>query len=119
MLDDNNVLMQRDPSGALDVAAKQFEQAQFRPDVLSPEHDGRTIENIVITGMGGSTLAASLLKSLKRYDMPLPLEVVRGYGLPGYVGPNTLVIASSYSGTPRRRSRGLLRQPVGVLRWEL
>ena len=108
MLDDNNVLMQRDPSGALDVAAKQFEQAQFRPDVLSPEHDGRTIENIVITGMGGSTLAALLLKSLKRYDMPLPLEVVRGYGLPGYVGPNTLVIASSYSGNTEETLSGLV-----------
>ena len=30
---------------------------------------------------------------------PLPVEVVRGYDLPAWVGPSTLVIASSYSGT--------------------
>lgn len=98
MLDDNNVLGQRDPSGALEVAARQFEQADFRPEVLNPDHDGREIKNIVITGMGGSTLAALILKSLKRFDVTLPIEVVRGYGLPSYVGTNTLVIASSYSG---------------------
>lgn len=98
MLDDENVLRQRDPSGALEVAARQYEQAQFDPEVLRPEHDGRTIQNVVITGMGGSTLAALLLKTLKRQQATLPIEVVRGYGLPAYVGAQTLVIASSYSG---------------------
>lgn len=98
MLDDSNVLRQRDPSGALDIAAKQFEQAAFQPEVVNPEHDERTIENIVITGMGGSTLAALLFKTLKKQQSTVPIEVVRGYSLPSYTGTNTLVIASSYSG---------------------
>jgi len=98
MLDDNNVLKQRDPSGALDVAARQYEQALFSPEVLNPDHDERAIENVVITGMGGSTLAALLLKTLKKDKSTVPIEVVRGYSLPAYVGERTLVIASSYSG---------------------
>lgn len=98
MLDDSNVLRQRDPSGALAVAAQQFEQALFQPEVLRPEHDRRTIENIVITGMGGSTLAALLFKVLQKQQSTIPVEIVRGYSLPAYTNKHTLVIASSYSG---------------------
>lgn len=98
MLDDSNVLRQRDPSGALDVAAAQYEQTDFSPRVENPDHDGRTIKNVVIAGMGGSTLAALILKSLLKHQLPLPLEVVRSYSLPEYVTKNTLVIVSSYSG---------------------
>lgn len=98
MLDDANVLKQRDPSGALDVAARQYEQTEFRPDVLNPEHDEREIANIVITGMGGSTLAAILVRALKKPESSVPIEVVRGYSLPAYVNEKTLVIVSSYSG---------------------
>ncbi len=98
MLDDNNVLSQRDPSGALSIAARQFEQTQFRPEVFHPDHDNRAIETVVITGMGGSTLAALLLKTLKKGQAKVPIEVVRGYSLPAYVNESTLVIASSYSG---------------------
>lgn len=98
MLDDSNVLKQRDPAGALAIAATQYEQTQFSPDVQNPEHDDRAIENIVITGMGGSALAALLLKTLLKAKITRPIEVVRGYSLPAYVNEKTLVIASSYSG---------------------
>lgn len=98
MLDDSNVLKQRDPQGALAIAATQYEQTQFSPEVQHPEHDNRIIENIVITGMGGSALAALLLKTLLKTTTTHPIEVVRGYTLPAYVNEKTLVIASSYSG---------------------
>lgn len=120
MLDDNNVLSQRDPSGALDIALKQYEQTQFNPEVLNPEHDQRPIANVVITGMGGSTLAALLLKTLKRGETTVPIEVVRGYSLPAYVNEQTLVIASSYSGNTEETLSGLaeaarLGAQVGIL----
>lgn len=98
MLDDQNVLKQRDPSGALNVAAHQYEQAEFPVDILQPDHDGRTITQVVVTGMGGSALAALLAKTWLRNDLSIPFEVVRDYDLPHYVSPSTLVIASSYSG---------------------
>ena len=98
MLDDSNVLIQRDPSGALAVAARQYEQTRFSVHVDNPEHDGRDITRVVVAGMGGSALAAQLVKSWLKTELTVPFEVVRTYDLPEYVDYNTLVVASSYSG---------------------
>ena len=98
MLDDKNVLGQRDPHGALDVAAEQWRQVQFQAAVQDSAHDGRVLTKIVFAGMGGSALAALLTKDWLKEVIPLPFEVIRTYNLPGYVDDQTLVIASSYSG---------------------
>lgn len=98
MLDDNNVLRQRDPSNALGVAAEQYQQARFAVAINNPEHDGREITRVVVAGMGGSALAALLVKSWLKAELSVPFEVVRTYDLPGYVDSSTLVVASSYSG---------------------
>ena len=98
MLDDQNVIKQRDPSDALGVAANQYQQARFAVEICQPEHDGRAISRIVIAGMGGSALAALLVKSWLKDELAVSFEVVRDYQLPGYVDNSTLVIASSYSG---------------------
>lgn len=98
MLDDDNVLRQRDPGNALGIAAAQHEQARFAVNVAHPEHDGREITRVVVAGMGGSALAALQAKAWLAGELPIPFEVVRAYDLPEYVDYNTLVIASSYSG---------------------
>lgn len=98
MLDDSNVLAQRDPSDALGVAAAEYEQARFSVDVENPAHDGRQITAVIVAGMGGSALAALLVQSWLKSELTVPFEVLRDYDLPRYVGQNTLVIASSYSG---------------------
>lgn len=98
MLDDRNVLNQRDPHDALGIAAAQYAQTNFEARVWSPEHDGRQINKIVVAGMGGSALAALLVKVWLKDVLSIPFEIVRTYNLPEYVGSDTLVIASSYSG---------------------
>lgn len=107
MLDDENVLRQRDPAGALGVAGAQCEQARFSVEVTHPEHDGREITRVVVVGMGGSALAALLAKAWLSPELTVPLEVVRTYKLPEYVDYNTLVIASSYSGNTEEVLSGL------------
>jgi glucose/mannose-6-phosphate isomerase len=97
-LDNENILAQRDPEGALKIVAEQFTQASFDAVLINKENDGRKIENIVVTGMGGSALAALLAKAWLKADMTVPFDVVRDYDLPAYVNQSTLVIASSYSG---------------------
>jgi glucose/mannose-6-phosphate isomerase len=97
-LDNENFLAERDPEGALKVAAEQFTQATFDAVVTNKENDGREITSIVVTGMGGSALAALLAKAWLKNDMAVPFEVIRGYDLPSYIDRHTLVIASSYSG---------------------
>ncbi len=98
MLDDNNVLAQRDPGGALAIAANEYKQAEFEATVWNGEHDHRPIHNVVVAGMGGSALAALIVQVWLRDVFTVSFEVVRGYSLPAYVGPNTLVIVSSCSG---------------------
>lgn len=98
MLDDLNVIAQRDNQGALEVAANLYKQAQYMVPLQDNEHDGREIRNIVVMGMGGSALAADLARTLLEDDLNVPLDVVKAYNLPKYVDHNTLVIVSSHSG---------------------
>jgi glucose/mannose-6-phosphate isomerase len=98
ILDNSNIIAQRDPEGALKVIASQYEQARYDTRVESAEHDERDITSIVVTGMGGSALAALIVKALLKDEILLPFEILRTYDLPAYVNEHTLVIASSYSG---------------------
>jgi glucose/mannose-6-phosphate isomerase len=98
MLDDLNLIQNRDPSDALAVAGGESLQAGFDVNVWNGENDGRPIENVVVAGMGGSALAAALLIVWLKNELKMPFEILRGYDIPAYVGANTLFIASSYSG---------------------
>lgn len=94
MLDDLKYIHQRDKSDALGVAEKQWQQLQHKYDVKVEAM--KPINNIVLGGMGGSAWPAFYINSLA--GLKVPFEVVNDYTLPAYVGPNTLFIASSYSG---------------------
>ena len=48
--------------------------------------------------MGGSAIGGDLVAGIWSDRLTVPLEVVRGYDLPAWVGRDTLVIASSKSG---------------------
>lgn len=56
------------------------------------------VSNIIYLGMGGSAIAGDVICNVLFDDMKVPLEVVRGYEIPGYCSPASLVIVSSYSG---------------------
>ncbi|MEK9136493.1 MAG: bifunctional phosphoglucose/phosphomannose isomerase, partial [Bacteroidota bacterium] len=56
------------------------------------------IENIVLNGLGGSAIGGDLLKSYLAGELSVPFLVNRHYTLPRFVGKNSLVIVSSYSG---------------------
>lgn len=95
MLDDLQKIHERDPHDALGVVEKQWQQVEHEYDLGGWRPNGE-IRNVVHSGMGGSALWALLSQSWPEWNVPF--EVVRDYDLPGYVGPNTLFIASSYSG---------------------
>lgn len=56
------------------------------------------ITTIVLTGLGGSAIGGDLLRTYLAGQLTVPFLVNRGYALPAYVGKDTLVIVSSYSG---------------------
>ena len=98
MLDDANVIKQRDRQGALAVADELYKQVGYEVTLEHADHDDREITSVVVCGMGGSALAADLAKPLLAKRLKIPFEVVKNYDLPAYVNANTLVIASSHSG---------------------
>lgn len=55
--------------------------------------------SVAILGMGGSAIGADLVKGIWADRIGAPVEVIRGYDLPTWVGTDTLVIASSKSGS--------------------
>jgi bifunctional phosphoglucose/phosphomannose isomerase len=98
MLDDVNVIKQYDPGDVLGAVLNIPEQATYEALVHEGANQRRDFKNIVIAGMGGSALAADMVRVLTTGWLHIPLVVVKGYGLPGFVGEETLVIAVSHSG---------------------
>lgn len=56
------------------------------------------VQNIVISGMGGSALGGRIIASLERQTLKIPIVVSTEYHLPNYANEKTLVVISSYSG---------------------
>lgn len=58
----------------------------------------KPIQNIMITGLGGSGIGGSILAEVVAPTCSVPILVNKDYFLPAFVNENTLVIVSSYSG---------------------
>lgn len=94
MLDDLKYIHEKDAQDALGIAERQC--AQLLHDFHLPDTQFKNIQNVVYAGMGGSALAAQILKTWP--TLSVPFEIVRDYDVPAYVGSDTLVICASYSG---------------------
>jgi len=72
---------------ALDIASKmKFKQPQ------------NEIRNILICGMGGSGIGGKIVAQWIQDESSIPVTLLNDYDIPSFVGKNTLVIGSSYSG---------------------
>ncbi|MBA7491520.1 hypothetical protein ES702_02067 [subsurface metagenome] len=58
----------------------------------------KDINKVLAIGMGGSAIGGDLLRSYLFKDLGIPLIVNRNYKIPHFVGQDTLIFASSYSG---------------------
>jgi glucose/mannose-6-phosphate isomerase len=100
-LDDRAALEAADPSGMLAAVAALPDHARRSYEVgraadALPEIAG--LDAVVFCGMGGSAVAGDILKQAFRAEVSVPVDVNRSLRIPGFAGPDTLVIASSYSG---------------------
>lgn len=55
-------------------------------------------DNVVLIGMGGSAAGGDFVRAMFDYHGKMPFVVSRDYSVPNWVGPGTLVFATSYSG---------------------
>jgi glucose/mannose-6-phosphate isomerase len=93
------VTFQADPSGMSDAIAGMAEQlrAGERTGAAAGMELGLPAA-VVMAGMGGSAMGGELLRALVAADCPVPITRVRGFGVPAWAGPGTLVVCTSYSG---------------------
>jgi glucose/mannose-6-phosphate isomerase len=90
-----------DKSGMFDVLAgfsSQLEEAYGIGTAIVPPEELKSVNRIIITGLGGSAIGGDLLRSYLQYEIKLPVFVNRNYFLPAFAEEDTLVIVSSYSG---------------------
>lgn len=101
-LDDMNAITALDPKnvfGSVGMFPDQCEDSWTASlKIVFPE-SYKTVENIVVCGMGGSRFTPRTIKELFQDKITVPYEIIDGYNLPAYVNEKTLVILSSYSGT--------------------
>jgi len=77
---------------------------EFLADAISiGENAGLTpatkqINNIVISGLGGSGIGGTIIAQLIAHEAKVPVTVNKTYGIPEFVNENTLLIGCSYSG---------------------
>ncbi len=77
-----------------DQLTKAFEIAQAYKPAFKPG----SFRNVFISGLGGSGIGGSIVSEFAAMSSPIPVVVGKGYFIPAFVGPETLVIISSYSG---------------------
>ena len=82
----------------IETFASQLREALELGKKINLNQPSEAIQNIHIVGLGGSGIGANFVQSFVRSVCKVPISVTKDYFVPAYVGPNTLAIASSYSG---------------------
>lgn len=82
----------------IDAFADQLKDAMRIGQNADLKSTDKSIDSIVITGLGGSGIGGKIVSQLVANEAKVPFTLYSNYSLPAHVGPNTLVIASSYSG---------------------
>ncbi|MEK7131105.1 MAG: SIS domain-containing protein [Patescibacteria group bacterium] len=102
MLDDKVKILQLDSKnmlGSIQLLGKQVAEVLALAKKVKIPSSYKKASNIVVLGMGGSALGAHLIKSVFLDSLKIPVEIVNKYLAPEFVSKNSLVIASSYSGS--------------------
>ncbi len=94
-------IVHHDPSGMRSLILsfpRQVEEAVAIGEAAKIKFPISKINNIVVSGLGGSAIGGDLLRSYLADEIDIPIAVSRNYFLPEYVDERSLVIVSSYSG---------------------
>ena len=100
-LDDLSHVAKLDPEDYLGVVERfgdQVRDAEARARAVEGLPSPEGIDSIAVLGMGGSGISGDVAKVVLEDRSPLFFDTLKGYGLPHWVGRNTLVFAMSYSG---------------------
>ena len=77
---------------------QQLAEAQRIFEAAELTATAHQFDHLVVVGLGGSGIGGTILADILQMHSKKPVLSVKNYELPAYVGSNSLVIASSYSG---------------------
>lgn len=101
ILDDLEKIKKMDPrnvAGSINHFADQLEQAYNEASLVEIPSSYKKVQNIVVSGMGGSAYCGRVLEAVFGGALKIPITTINSYNLPGWVDHHTLFVASSYSG---------------------
>ena len=101
ILDAPTELRRMDPSRMLRMVAEMpqhVEKAIVISSSVPIGVSGSGFKHVVVGGMGGSAIAGDVLRTLMEERADVPCSVVREYVSPLFMGRQTLLFCSSYSG---------------------
>lgn len=97
-----------DMVAAVRALPEQFARAISAPDPLlghqlveqhtSAPGAEKAITSVLVAGMGGSGIAGDLVRAVVSPGSPVPIVTIKSDECPGFVGRNSLVVVSSFSG---------------------
>lgn len=87
---------------------KQLEEGIVIGEKSKLTKSKKAFKNIVISGMGGSGIAGSIVSEIASKYSNVPIILNKDYGLPNFADANSLVIISSYSGNTEETVSSLL-----------
>jgi glucose/mannose-6-phosphate isomerase len=101
ILDAPTELRKMDPARMLRMVAEMpqhIEKAIVISSSVPIGVPGSGFKHVVVAGMGGSAIAGDVLRTLMEERASVPCSVVREYASPPFIGQQTLLFCSSYSG---------------------
>jgi len=98
-LDDPSYVTRLDPSEMLRLTAEFPDQCRRALTIADGVSLAKPdVKSVMLTGLGGSAAGGDFAKALFDAQGSIPFTVNRDYHLPNWVGSDTLVFATSYSG---------------------
>jgi glucose/mannose-6-phosphate isomerase len=110
-IDVSNVL------GSVEELGEQCSHAWEEAGKVAVPDSYRDVDNVVMSGMGGSGLGARVIESVYSDKLRVPLARVNTYNLPGFVSDRSLVICSSYSGTTEETTENVKQAVAKKAKW--
>lgn len=100
-LDNDEYRQERDRSGMFRLVQSFPDQCREALQIAKSYDPGpraTAVRSVLVTGLGGSAIGGDMLRAVAAPHSDVPILVNRDYSLPAFAGPDTLVIAVSYSG---------------------
>jgi len=100
-LDDRHIIDLYDSQKMIEILhdfPNHCSNAYLHSKKIEPTPLKNNINNIIVLGMGGSSIAGDMLKNTLLSELAVPIIVNRDYDIPHFVNENTLALVVSYSG---------------------